>query len=277
MNVVRDIQPFRRNELLAAFGIALAVMTVIGIVLATAKYEPREKPPKPAAIRISMAPPPKDLPLLKLGGKRPNTVLPDLKPKPKPKTKRQQVAKPPPVQELKPETPPPPDAPKIVQDPDAGPPPDAAPEPDASVALATDDSPEVEVDAGPTTATGAGEEDGVADGTETDPLKARAVDAYKHTIRQWFIRRFKVPAGTVSCDVLSTLAADVEATIGEDRVVQSFTISRPSGNDSFDARVRETMEATIGKPIPKPPSNYPELARRQIPLTLTTKGQPCKD
>ncbi len=276
MNVVTDIQPFRRNELLTAFGIAIAVMAAIGTLLATAKYQPREKPEKPAAIRISMAPPPKNLPLLKLGGKRPNTVLPDLKPKPKPKKKRKQAAKPPPV-EKQADTPPPPDAPKIVNDPDAGPPPDAAPEPDAEVAAAVDDSPDIDVDAGPTAATGPGAEDGVADGTETDPLKARAVNAYKHSIRKFFRRHFSVPNGAIPCEELKTLSANVEATVAEDRVVQSFTISGPSGNEVFDARVRKQMESKIGKKIPKPPPMYPQLARRQVPLTLTTKGQACKD
>jgi len=276
MSGARDLQPFRRNELFAAFGIAVAIMAGLLTLLATAKYEPREKPPKPAAIRISMAPPPKNLPLLKLGGKRPNTVLPDLKPKSRPKKKRKQAAKPPPVKK-KAETPPPPDAPKIFQDPDAAPPPDAAPEPDAEVAGVVDDTPEMDVDAGPNTATGPGAEDGVEDGTETDPLKARAVDAYKHSIRKFFRRYFSAPAGTIPCEEFKTLEANVEAVVGADRVVQSFSISKPSGHELFDARGRKHMGSKIGKKIPKPPPMYPELARRQVPLTLTTKGQPCKD
>lgn len=277
MTAMAPIHPFRRSEIIAAFGIAAFVLCAIGTLLATAKYTPAPKPPEPASIKISMAPPPQDLPLLKLGGKRPNTVLPDLKAKPKIK-KRKQVVKPPSVEKRPPKEPPPPEAPKIVEEPAPDPPPkETESDPEAEPTLVVDERPDAEPDDKTAPATGEGSEDGSAEGTETDPLKARAANEYDRAITRWFNRKFTVPKGLIPCAELEVLSARAVVTIGTDRVVQSYSLATPSGDDRFDGRVRAALDNSIGQKIPSPPPNYPELMHSQRTLRLTKKGQPCAD
>src|SRR5690606_35242661 len=112
----------------------------------------------------------------------------------------------------------------------------AAPEPDAEIAKEVDEK----VDAGEVepSAEGEGAADGVKEGTETDPLKARAVSLYRAKIAAWFSSRFHQPA-SIPCDVMGGLKASVSASVGGDRSVGGFTITGPSGNAAFDAKVRE--------------------------------------
>src|ERR1700736_5387276 len=58
--------------------------------------------------------------------------------------------------------------------------------------------------AGATAASTQGSEQGAANGTETDPLKARAVDMYKAQLAAWFAARFQI-AGKIPFDRLKTL------------------------------------------------------------------------
>ncbi|MDP8999060.1 MAG: hypothetical protein M3O46_03005, partial [Myxococcota bacterium] len=61
-----------------------------------------------------------------------------------------------------------------------------------------------------------GSEQGAANGTETDPLKARAVDMYKAQLASWFAARFQI-AGKIPFDRLKTLRAVVHVTVTDDR------------------------------------------------------------
>jgi hypothetical protein len=107
-----------------------------------------------------------------------------------------------------------------------------------------------------------GAADGVKEGTETDPLKAHAVDQYKSQLTGWFMRRFDI-RGKLPFDTLKTLRASVVVTIGPERTVTGFTITRPSGNDIFDDQLRSSLNAIVssGAELPTPPENYPDILK----------------
>jgi hypothetical protein len=107
-----------------------------------------------------------------------------------------------------------------------------------------------------------GAPDGVKEGTETDPLKAHAVDLYKAELTNWFMRRFDI-RGKVPFDTLKALRASAVVTIGGDRQVTAFTITKPSGNSTFDDQLRSSLEAIVssGADLPAPPQNYPDILK----------------
>jgi hypothetical protein len=120
--------------------------------------------------------------------------------------------------------------------------------------------------------------DGVKEGTETDPLKAHAVDLYRSQLVGWFMRKFDI-RGKVPFETLKTLRASAVVTIGPDRTVTSFTISKPSGNDVFDAQVRASLESIVssGAELPAPPQNYPDILKSTQPLNyLCTNRSACE-
>jgi len=105
---------------------------------------------------------------------------------------------------------------------------------------------------------GEGAADGVKEGTETDPLKARAVSQYAAKISAWFNARFSQPT-EVPCDELKKLRASVSVSVSGERTVGGFNVGRPSGNAAFDERVRSTMERVRGEELPPPPPLYPDI------------------
>jgi hypothetical protein len=107
-----------------------------------------------------------------------------------------------------------------------------------------------------------GAPDGVKEGTETDPLKAHAVDLYKAQITNWFRSRFDI-RGKVPFETLKTLRASVVVTIGPERTVTAFNITRPSGNDTFDGQLRASLESIVssGAELPAPPELYPDILK----------------
>ena len=146
------------------------------------------------------------------------------------------------------------------------------PPPDAAVAKQVD---QVINDPGPQSsdtpqAPGEGAPDGIKGGTETDPLKARAVGQYTQLIIAWFNARFRQP--DIECETLKSLSSSVAATLGPDRTVTAFAVIRPSGNDKFDERVSSTMSSIVGQQIPPPPPLYPDIVK--LP-SVTFRGQ-CK-
>ncbi|MBX3183646.1 MAG: energy transducer TonB [Polyangiaceae bacterium] len=208
-----------------------------------------------------------ELPLLKLGGKKMRAKLPDMWQVKPEAVKRFEAASAPSPQakddpKAIPETP--------VIEGDA-----AAPPPDAEVAKEVDEDIK-QMDAGETPepqVEGEGSPDGVKEGTETDPLKARAVSLYRQRIAAWFSSRFREPTD-IPCEVLGGLRASVSASVGGDRSVTGFTITSPSGNASFDARVQQTMQGTIGQQLPPPPKNYPDILGGTVfPVFTGTKKQ----
>ena len=111
-----------------------------------------------------------------------------------------------------------------------------------------------------------GSEQGAANGTETDPLKARAADMYRAQLMGWFASRFQI-RGKVPFDTLKTLHASTVVSI-TDRHVVSFSVTRPSGDPTFDAEVQATLSRiqSGGAELPAPPPMYPELLGQSLPV-----------
>ncbi len=222
----------------------------------------------PKEIPIAVKPVLDELPLLKLGGKK-RAKLPDMwkKQAPIPVKRFKEASAPSPQAEKTPEAIPTSD----LVEPDA-----QAPPPDAEVVKEIDEQlTDASVDVDPTVE-GDGSPDGVKEGTETDPLKARAVNLYRMKITAWFNARFRPPAGEIPCEELKKLSAGVTAMVGGDRTVASYSISSPSGNSIFDARVKATMDGTIGQQLPPPPPLYKDILGTAVYPRLSGAGAKCE-
>lgn len=265
---------YEPHELLLsiAFSTGMVVSFFMLLVVAGqsgAKVQAQEPPP-PAAIPISVKPILDDLPLLKQGGKKVRPKLPDM------------WKKNPPVQRFEAASAP---SPKAAKTPEAIPSSrlaklDAsAPPPDAEVAKQVD---QVLLDAGPDaepTVEGEGSPDGVKEGTETDPLKARALSAYHAKILSFLNRRFVAPSpeeAQVTCEEAKKLNASAQVTIGGDRQITAFSVTRPSGNGVFDARVQSTLSAMVGEQLPPPPPLYPDILQSSISTRYSGNNVKCE-
>jgi outer membrane biosynthesis protein TonB len=111
-----------------------------------------------------------------------------------------------------------------------------------------------------TVASTEGSEQGAANGTETDPLKARAADGYRAQLAAWFGARFEI-RGKLPFDKLKTLHATVRVTVTADRKVGGFTVAAPSGDPTFDEEVQSTLQRiqSSGVELPAPPPMYPDM------------------
>ena len=147
--------------------------------------------------------------------------------------------------------------------------------PDAAVATATVDaappdqpttSAPVEGGSVATAASTRGSEQGAANGTETDPLKGRAADMYRAQLAGWFASRFQI-RGKIPYDTLKTLHASASVTV-TDRHVVGFSITRPSGDPTFDAEVQATLSRiqSGGAELPAPPPMYPDMLGTSLPV-----------
>jgi outer membrane biosynthesis protein TonB len=200
-------------------------------------------------------------PVLKLGSKTP-TKLPSQWTRKKP---------PPPKQPDQAPLP----SPQAAKTPDAIPKkdvPDAAvapPLPEAGPAEVASTGPTSLVEAGSVTTASSvqGSEQGAANGTETDPLKARAADMYRAQLASWFASHFQI-RGKVPFDRLKSLRAAAVVTVTSDRKVGSFSIVRPSGDATFDAEVQRTLAGIQGSgaELPAPPPMYPDMLRTSLPV-----------
>lgn len=226
----------------------------------------------PRELPMAVKPVMDDLPLLKLGGKRMKPKLPEMWKKLAPTPIQRFEEKSAPSEKAKddPETIP---TSEVVKGDAAAPPPDAdlAKEVDPVLqdldAAVAETEPEVE---------GPGAKDGVKEGTETDPLKARAVDQYKMKVLGWFNSRFKPPIGQIPCDELHKLSSSVVANVSSDGTVTGYSVSRPSGNAAFDAKVTATMSAIVGQQLPPPPPLYPDILGSSIHPTFSGRGAKCE-
>ncbi|MBV9948578.1 MAG: TonB C-terminal domain-containing protein [Myxococcales bacterium] len=110
------------------------------------------------------------------------------------------------------------------------------------------------------TSSAEGSEQGAVNGTETDPLKARAADLYRSQLAAWFASHFQI-RGKIPFDQLKSLHASARVTVTGDRKVGSFTIVKPSGDATFDAEVKATLERiqSSGVELPAPPEMYPDM------------------
>ncbi len=189
-----------------------------------------------------------DTPLLKLGGKKPK--LPDAWVKKTPQkmetekafvsTKAEKTEAAVPDKEI-----------KIA---DAGTKP---PEPDAEVIKDQETEIKDEPDAGEQAFNNEGHAAGDEKGTETDPLKARAVDQYRARVAGFFSSRFRVSGSGLPDEQLTALRAGATVQLSGTSVT-GFSIS-PSGNAAFDAAAQSALQSTVGSSIPPPPENYPDL------------------
>jgi outer membrane biosynthesis protein TonB len=263
------VASFTELELAAALVGATLMQAgfVILLVLMAAPKPVEPEPTKAEAIPIQVKPVIDELPLLKLGGKQVRPKLPDMWKK-NPPVRRVEAASAPSPQAAD-------DPAKIPETPlvkkDA-----EAPKPEDEVVKEADElQPETSSSAEPTVE-GEGDPGGVKEGTETDPLKARAIDQYRLKIMAWFNSRFSPPGEGAPCAELKALSASVAAVVGAERTVTSYTIARPSGNPVFDAKVKATMDAIVGQQLPPPPPLYPEILNATVFPTFSGKNAPCQ-
>ncbi len=225
----------------------------------------------PQAVPIAVKPVLDEVPLLKLGSKQDKLKpkLPDMwkKQAPVPVKRYEEVSAP---SEKAEDTPAAiPKAPVVDNK--------QAPPPDAEIAKEVPellDTPEPDQPPPPEL-----EEEGVADGskdgTETDPMKGRAVDLYRSKILAWFNSRFRPPQGEVPCEELKKLSAGLVVQVGADRTVTGFSITSPSGNAAFDAKVTSTLSAIVGQELPPPPPLYPDILGSTVYPRLSGAGVQC--
>jgi hypothetical protein len=268
---VSAIRSFLPSEIVIAAGLAVIVEASLAILIVTAQNQTHIRsrdvaPAEPTPIEVK--PVLDDLPLLKLGSKKMRAKLPDMWTK-KPPIKRYEAASAPSpkaeaTKDKIPDTP-------LVK------PNKEAPPPDAAIAKKVDESVKIP-DAGhpkpvaqnlPTE----GSEDGVKEGTETDPLKAFAVGQYRTKISAWFNARFH-PKDKVPCEELKKLRASVTATVSGERTVSGYTMSKASGNETFDGLVKATMDGIVsgGAELPPPPPNYADILGSTLAVGFHTSS-----
>jgi hypothetical protein len=258
---VTDAAPFSPFELAAATTVALLVQIGFFLLLGTSggtalRADLSDDNAKPMSVAIT--PMIDDAPLLKLGSPK-QAKLPDRWAAPKAAEKP--APHPTPSPKANPDQ-----MPAVVAD--AG---VKSPSPVAEVAKETDVPAPPDTSPGPA-ASVAGAADGVKEGTETDPLKARQIDLYKQRIDRWFTMHFNV-RGKLAFDTLKTLSAGVVVTIAPDRTVASFAITRPSGNEVFDGELRSSLNSirANGLELPPPPEAYPDILGQTLSLNFMCK------
>lgn len=223
----------------------------------------------PKEVPIAVKPVIDELPLLKLGGKK-KAKLPDMWKKQAPVQRFEESSAPSAKASKSPEAIP---SSKLAPLDASAPPPDAETAKQVDQTL-TDAAP----DAAPTVE-GEGTADGVKEGTEADPLKARAVSAYKAKLLGWFNARFRppeAPADKAACEELRKLSAASVVNISGDRSVGGYTLSRPSGNAAFDERVKATLDGARGETLPPPPPLYPDILNESLPVTFSGQKIKCE-
>ena len=234
-------------------------------------FVPRPEPP-PREMSIAVKPM-LDLPLLKKGGKPKANKLPDMWKPPQQIKRREPTKVPTPLAPKVPEA-----IPKKEEEKEKKPPkPDEKPPaPETPVAREVDETvKEVEREVEEPNLPEEGAVDGVEEGTEKDPLKARAVDLYRVRLINWFKTGFAPPLDQIDCAVLKDLKVAVHATVAPDGTVQSYDLVS-SGNPVFDARVRSVMDTRVGQKVPPPPQNYPDILDAVVHPTFQGKNEKCK-
>jgi hypothetical protein len=113
-----------------------------------------------------------------------------------------------------------------------------------------------------------GAANGSADGTEVDPLKARAADTYRGQLASWFASRFAI-RGKVPFETLKTLHATATIQTG-DRRVTGFSMIESSGNAVFDDEVRALLSGiqSSGLDLPAPPPAYPDMLSSSVTVSF---------
>jgi TonB C terminal len=260
-----------RELALAAFFAGVVELGLFGLLITAGQNRARvvaHETPPPEEISIAVKPVLDDLPLLKLGSKKVKMKLPDMWTKQAPVQRFEEKSAPSEKAEKTPQAIP--TAPVATAD-AAAPPPDAAIAKEVDQKLVDAGAPKEEANL-PTE----GAADGVKQGTETDPLKARAANLYADKLIGWFQIRFHPPTD-LACDVVHGLTATASITVSADRTITGYTISRASNNPVFDAKVKSTLDALVGQELPPPPPLYPDLTPgATIRPTLSGKAAQCE-
>ena len=248
---------FDAQQITIAFAVAL--LAQLGFVAAFSMPSPKlveadisNENAQPIAVSIT--------PVLKLGSKNPDKVPKQWQRKKPAAAKTEPAALPSPQAQKTPEAIP------TTNVPDAS----VAPRAEPDAATSTQPNPTAPSDDAGAVATAAstqGSEQGAANGTETDPLKARAADMYRAQLAAWFASRFAI-RGKIPFDTLKTLHASAVVTVTADRRVGSFSVVRPSGNATFDAEVQATLSRIQGggAELPAPPPMYPDMLGQSLPV-----------
>jgi hypothetical protein len=263
---------FSPGQVVGAVALAGLVQASVGIAIwltkGTEKVQ-RELPTRELRIAVK---PMLDAPLPKQGVSKPvPNKLPDMWKPPDPA-----VIKP------KPAPTPAPEAKKPIErddhqvtKPDDKKEPKERPEPETPQAKRVDDLAEkMRREAQEASSSEEGLEDGVKEGTEKDPLKARAVDSYRAKLIAWFQQGFVPPIDELGCEELVKLSANVTARIDANREVTGYSLE-PSGNTLFDEKVRMAMELKVGQTVPPPPPNYPDLIGSKVLTQFQGKNEKC--
>ncbi len=264
---------FSPGELVGATSAAFFVeVALVVLVVLAGGGSPAPPPAPPAELAIAVRPV-EDLPLLKKGGTKSDVKLPPMVRPPK-RVKRQEKAEPAPTPKAKSSPPPKRKRPEKKRVEKKNEPP-----PEEDLSQRVDDMVrkmrEQAAEAADPDAEGEGAAEGVDEGTETDPLKARAVSVYRVKLIQWFQRGFHPPATGAACAALRALKAHVIARIDDDRSVAGYDLVEGSGYGDFDQRVRARMDATVGQLVPPPPPKYPHLLTSTVKLTFSGKDVEC--
>ena len=224
-------------------------------------------PEPPKEIPIAVKPVMDELPLLKLGGKK-KAKLPDMWKKQAPVQRFEETSAPSAKANKSPEAIP---SSKLAPLDASAPPPDAETAKQVDQEL-TDAAP----DAAPTVE-GEGTADGVKEGTEADPLKARAISAYHAKLQSWFNARFRPPSEGAPCAELKAMGASVVVSVAGDRSVGGYSLVRPSGNPAFDTSVRTMLDGARGEQLPPPPPLYPDILGQSLQIRLSGQKANCND
>jgi hypothetical protein len=263
------IAAFSSGEWTVAIVLALvtegALVALLAFAGAAGSVPSREEEAKPE-IPIEVLPVIDDLPLLKLGSKPRENQLPDMWRKPKPKKRYEDKSAPAENAEKQLDKLPENEVAKKDEDP--------APE-DAELAKKVDEDIPEEEKPEDAKLPNEGAEDGVKEGTETDPLKAFVVSQYRMKIIAWFKAGFTVPSD-IEAAVLCQLLTRVRATVGSDRTVTGYTL-QSSGNAVFDARVKAHMDRKQGQQLPPPPPNYNDILESIVTPTFSGETSGCKN
>ena len=266
------VRAFLPQELALALLLAAIVEgSLVGLIVVAGQNRSKvvaHEAEAPEEIPIAVKPVMDDLPLLKLGSKKVKAKLPDMWSKQAPVQRFEETSAPSAKAAKTPEAIP---TTPLAKADAAAPPPDAAIAKEVDQKL-TDAAPKEEANL-----PNEGAADGVKEGTETDPLKARAANLYAAKLIGWFQIRFQRPTG-MPCEVVHALSASAQITVGADRTISGFTFSRPSGNADFDAKVKASLDAVVGQELPPPPPLYPDLKPSSV-LTPTFSGKnaPCAE
>lgn len=265
------VRAFMPQELFLALFFAGAVETaLVGLLVLAGQNRAKvvaQEAALPEEVAIAVKPMMDDLPLLKLGSKKVKAKLPDMWTKQAPVKRFEESSAPSEKAQKTPEAIP---TTRLAKPDAEAPPPDAAIAKEVDQPL-TDAAPPKEAANLPTE----GAADGVKEGTETDPLKARAVNLYKAKLMAWFQARFQRPTD-LPCDVVRGLSANAQIVVSADRTIQSYTLGKASDNAVFDGRVKASLDSMVGQELPPPPPLYSDLKPDAV-LTPTFSGKtaPC--